>query len=285
MSRTDMPDIGIRPINDKGGYLEGWERVGLGIRPVEVQAAGLIERGVERLQFDFHRGYGDAPPDLALLKSFPEAPAVRCSAEYNDSGPLNHLSALKSFRDHVYNRSGVDWLQFSRVQDLELRDYHGRHHPDYQVFEDIRSLDVAYLPKKYAFVNDLPLGKASFLAVRNSALKSFRGFERLLALKVLKIVSCRGFDAMDLADEVPNLRQLTLAFCPKVETLEFVRHMPKLESLVMEKIGEIGSFESLRAHPSLKHIEAPPLKGAKIFKELLNTIPHLEFVSPALLEE
>lgn len=284
MTVTGAPDIGVRKINDKGGYLEGWERLGIGIKPVKIQAEGLVSRGTDRLQFDFHSAYGDAPPDMSVLKSFPRIQAVQCDAKYSDSEPLNCLADLKSFRDNVYNRTGVDWSQFSKIQDLHLHDYHGKHHPDYAIFEGLRFLSVAYLPTNYRFLEDLPLGKVECLSIHNSSLQSFRGLEKYGALQEVRIVNCKSFNAKELVDLGSGVRSLTFAFCPKVQSLEFVRYLPALESLTMERLGDIESFEPIRAHPKLKHIEAPPLKGAKISRKLADSIPNLEFVSSSLLD-
>ena len=181
MTETKSSDFGIRPLSDdlwmnrsKGGYLSGWERLGIGMKPLGEQIAAMTARGTQRLQFDFNRAYGDAPLDMNFLQQFPEAEAVQCDAFYSDSKYLEGLENLKSFRDNAYNRRGLDWSKLSSIQDLALYDCHGKFHPDYAVFEDLKSLDTANLPKKYAFVDDLPVQGVNILSISKSRLKSFK---------------------------------------------------------------------------------------------------------------
>ena len=286
MTDSKSSDFGIRPLSDdlwmnrsKGGYLSGWERLGIGMKPLGEQIAAMTARGTQRLQFDFNRAYGDAPLDMNFLQQFPEAEAVQCDAFYSDSKYLEGLENLKSFRDNAYNRRGLDWSKLSSIQDLALYDCHGKFHPDYAVFEDLKSLDTANLPKKYAFVDDLPVQGVNILSISKSRLKSFKGFERLKHLEALLITSCRDFSSCELTSELSNMRDLSISFCRNVCSLEFLRCLPNLQVLLIERLGEIESWEPLRDHTSIRRIEAGPVRGAKVSQDIMETIPKLEFIS------
>ncbi|MEL6465191.1 MAG: hypothetical protein AAFQ58_09505 [Pseudomonadota bacterium] len=263
----------------KTGYLSGWERLGVGMKPVADQIAAVTSRGTHRLQFDFSRGYADAPSNMKILQRFPETQAVQCDAFYSDSTYLEGLENLKSFRDNAYNRRGLVWSKLSGVQDLALYDCHGKFHPDYAVFEDLKYLDTASLPKKYAFVEDLPVQGVKALSISKSHLKSFKGFECLKGLEALRINSCKEFSSSELVGKLPNVRYLSISFCRNVCSLEFLRCLPNLETLLVERLGEIASWEPLRGHISIRRIEAGPVQGAKVTQEIIETLPELEFIS------
>lgn len=281
----------MKLIHDRGGdleqwengYLDGWQRLGIGSKPLQVQCHALKGQSIERIQFDFNRGYGDSPSDLDFLREFSEVQAVQCDAFYNSSDPLNELSEVKSFRDHVYNRTGIDWEHFYQVQDLGIYDYHGKYHPDYTRFSDLRSVSLAYLPKKYAELSALPLKKARNVFIKKSPLQSLGGMFDLPFLEDLTLVGCAALTPDGRGVGAPNLKRLTLVSCRKFNTLTCVTEMPSLEVLQLEQIGEIESFNPLRSHPTLRRIVGFNKTGARVSKEILASLPKIEFISPGLL--
>lgn len=275
-------DFGLRKADERGGPLAGWDKLGVGIVPIEEQIAAVRERGTDRLQFDFNRGYYHAPQNLDLLNEFPGTKAVMCDAGFPDSGPLNGLSEIMSFRDHVFNRTGLDWSGFKSVRDLRLYAYEGKHHPDYSIFEQLAYLHVSGLPKRYQRFDDLPLADIRELRVEKSSVTSFNGLERSPHIQSLRLLYCRSFESTGLEADLEDLREVLIYRCPKVVGMEFVQRLPRLETLILEGTGAIKSFEPLRGHPSIRRVQALPVRGAKIPEDLIRSLPSIEFVSPSL---
>ena len=93
----------FKTIQDNGGYLEGWRRLGIGIVDVEKQRAFLRSQDLSFVQVDFHKGYGASPKnDMSFLQEFPEIGGVACDASFMESKYINGLKCLKSFRDSVF---------------------------------------------------------------------------------------------------------------------------------------------------------------------------------------
>ncbi|MEP3638143.1 MAG: hypothetical protein ABJN14_12900 [Paracoccaceae bacterium] len=286
MNMKKIEDAGCAFENWQNGYLTGWKRIGVGARPLSALQTYLNEdHDISSVQFDFNKAYGDSPADMAILAENEKVSAIQCDAWFQDSSILSRMNNLRSFRDSVFDRKGLDWDALENLEDLGLYDCHGRSHPKYEKLQNLKSLSTSYLPARYKTFDQFCGAGIEHLSIRRSPIACFSGLNIMPNLDELHFEGCRKLTSLGLTGVLPSVRHVRLINCPNLDRFEFICEMPHLQSLEVEGLGEVKSFEPFLSHPTLKSVSGVIRKGARMPQSVVQTMPNLEFISPALVDE